>query len=83
MTEYIGTIGGLMVTCSLVPQIVRVFRLKSAREISIFFTSLLLLGMILWLVYGIMLGLFPVVIWNVIGALLSMTLLGAKVRYGR
>jgi MtN3 and saliva related transmembrane protein len=61
----------------------RVFRLKSAREISMLFTSLLLLGMILWLVYGIMLGLFPVILWNVIGALLTMTLLVAKVKYGR
>jgi len=47
------------------------------------FTSLLLLGMILWLVYGIMLGLFPVILWNVIGMLFTMTLLGAKLKYGR
>ena len=83
MTEYIGIIAGLAVTCSLVPQIMRVFKLKSAREISMLFTGLLLLGMILWLVYGIMLGLFPVILWNVIGGLLTMTLLGAKVKYGR
>ena len=83
MTEYIGLIAGLVVTCSLVPQIMRVFRLKSAREISMLFTSLLLLGMVLWLVYGIMQGLFPVILWNVIGALLTMTLLVAKVKYGR
>lgn len=83
MTEYIGLIAGLVVTCSLVPQIMRVFRLKSAREISMLFTSLLLLGMVLWLVYGIMQGLFPVILWNVIGALLTMTLLVAKLKYGR
>lgn len=83
MTEYIGLIAGLVVTCSLIPQIMRVFRLKSAREISMLFTSLLLLGMVLWLVYGIMQGLFPVILWNVIGALLTMTLLVGKVKYGR
>jgi len=83
LTEYIGLIAGLAVTCSLVPQIMRVYRLKSAREISMLFTSLLLLGMILWLVYGIMLGLFPVILWNVIGMLFTMTLLGAKLKYGR
>lgn len=83
MAEYIGTIAGLLVTCSLVPQIMRVFRLKSAREISILFTSLLLLGMILWLVYGVVLGLFSIILWNIIGGLLTVTLLGAKVKYGR
>ena len=52
--EYLGLIAGLLVTCSLIPQIIRVFRLRSAREISAVFTVLLLLGLLLWLVYGIM-----------------------------
>jgi MtN3 and saliva related transmembrane protein len=83
LAEYLGLIAGLLVTCSLIPQIVRVFRLRSAREISIIFTVLLLLGLVLWLTYGIMLGLTPVIIWNAIGAVLVMLLLYAKMRYGR
>jgi MtN3 and saliva related transmembrane protein len=81
-TEYLGLIAGLLVTCSLIPQIIRVFRLRSAREISAVFTVLLLLGLVLWLVYGIMLTLAPVIIWNAIGAVLAILLLYAKMRYG-
>lgn len=81
--EYLGFIAGALVTCSLVPQLIRVFRLKSAREISMLFTTLMLIGVLTWLVYGILLGLTPVIIWNIIGALLVSTLLYAKLRYGR
>ena len=83
LTEYIGLIAGFLITCSFVPQIMRVFRLKSAREISILFTSFLLLGMALWLTYGVRHGLVPIILWNAIGAALVMTLLYAKVKYGR
>ena len=82
-TEYLGLIAGLFVTGSLIPQVYRVFRLKSAREISIFFTTLLLTGMLIWLVYGIVLALMPLILWNVVGAVLVSLLLTAKLKYGR
>ena len=74
---------GFFITCSFIPQIMRVIRLKSAREISILFTSLTLLGMVLWLTYGIKHGLIPIILWNVIGLVLIIILLGAKMKYGR
>ena len=83
LTESLGFIAGALVTCSLIPQLVRVFRLKSAREISILFTALLLLGMLIWLAYGIILKLMPVVLWNIIGPILISILLYAKLKYGR
>ena len=83
LAESLGFIAGALVTCSLIPQLIRVFQLRSAREISILFTTLLLIGLFLWLAYGILLGLAPVIIWNAIGALLAVTLLYAKLRYGR
>jgi MtN3 and saliva related transmembrane protein len=83
LAELLGLIAGALITCSLIPQLVRVFRLKSAREISTLFTSLLLLGTITWLIYGIILGLLPVIVWNTTGALLVATLLYAKLRYGK
>ncbi len=83
MTDYFGFFAGALVTFSLVPQIFRVFKLKSAREISLLFNGLLMLGMILWLVYGILLDLIPVILWNVVGLLLMSTLTYAKFKWGR
>ena len=81
--EWLGFVAGAFVTCSLIPQLIRVFKLKSAHEISLLFTTLLLLGIIIWLAYGISFGLAPVILWNAIGAVLVATLLYAKLKYGR
>ena len=83
LVEYLGFIAGALVTCSLIPQLIRVFRLRSAHEISLLFTTLLLLGILTWLAYGISLRLAPVIIWNAAGAILVATLLYAKLRYGK
>ena len=83
LTESLGLVAGALVACSMIPQIIRVFQLKSAHEISILFTTLLLLGIICWLAYGIRLGLTPVILWNIIGAVLVALLLYAKLKYGR
>ena len=83
LAESLGLIAGALVTCSIVPQLIRVFKLRSAREISMLFTTLLLLGIVTWLAYGILLALAPVILWNAIGAALVAVLLYAKLKYGR
>ncbi|MHB8105721.1 MAG: SemiSWEET family sugar transporter [Dehalococcoidales bacterium] len=81
--EYLGIIAGLFTTFAVIPQIIRVYKLKSAREISLIFTSAMLLGVTFWLVYGILLGLLALIIWNSIGIVLNGCLLFVKVKYGR
>ncbi len=83
MTEYIGYIAGFLTTFAMLPQVLRVYRLKSAREISIIFNTSILLGVVLWLVYGAVLGLVPLIVWNSIGIGLVSLLLLAKLKYGR
>ncbi len=81
--ELLGLIAGALATSSTVPQLVRIFRLKSAYEISMAFTIMLLAGLSLWLVYGLYLSLIPVIVWNAIGTGCVAMLLVAKLRYGR
>ena len=81
--DVFGFIGGILVTVALVPQVVKIFKLKSALEISLLFTILLLVGMLFWLGYGILFQSFPIILWNAVGAALVATLLFAKLKYGR
>ena len=83
MQNIFGFIGGALVTASFVPQVVKLYKIKSAKEISLLFNLLLLLGMLCWLGYGILFQLFPIILWNAIGATLVVTLLFAKLKYGR
>lgn len=83
LTEVIGFIAGALATSSTIPQLIRTFKLKSAYEISRAFTILLLCGLSLWLVYGLYLGLIPVIVWNAIGTGCVATLLFAKFKYDK
>ncbi len=81
--ELLGFLAGALTTLGLIPQIVRLFRLRSAHEISLPFTLLFLTGALSWLVYGISLGLMPVITWNSISIVLLTLILYAKLKYGR
>jgi MtN3 and saliva related transmembrane protein len=81
--EILGFIAGIFTTFSLVPQLWRVLRLKSATEISLAFTVCMAFGNLLWLVYGVLSRLPPVMLWNVLSLLLALGLVIAKLRYGK
>ncbi len=66
-----------------IPQVWRLFRLKSAHEISLPFTILFVLGIAFWLSYGILLTRPSIIIWNAVTLLLGCGMLYAKLRYGR
>jgi MtN3 and saliva related transmembrane protein len=83
LAEYLGYFGGILTTCCYIPQIIRVFKLKSAQEISYIYTISLLAGVVIWLLYGIFLRLPPVILWNAIGFIMVGLLLLSKIIYGR
>lgn len=60
--EIFGLLGGALTTFGYVPQLLRILKLKSAREISLPFTLSFLAGAICWLTYGILLSLVPVIL---------------------
>jgi len=82
LTEGTGLVAGLLISIGLVPQILRVVRLKDARQISLPFNLLSLGGTSLWLVYGVSLGLLSVMFWNGVNCILYVILLLVKIRYG-
>ena len=81
--EWLGIIGGAIGTIGFIPQVIRVFKLKSAREISLLWTISIVLGISCWLSYGIILQLTSIILWNSIGIILSLALIFAKLKYGR
>jgi MtN3 and saliva related transmembrane protein len=81
--ELLGFIAGALMTVGFVPQVWRLYKLKSAHEISLPFTVLFLIGAACWLTYGVLLRLPPVILWNSIIFVLGIAMLFAKLRYGR
>jgi MtN3 and saliva related transmembrane protein len=81
--EILGLAAGLFTTVSIIPQIIKVFKLRSAREISLLFNIMFLLGGMLWLSYGIIDKLLPVIVWNSLATVLVVALLVGKLKYGK
>lgn len=81
--DLIGYLGGAIVACSFFPQILRVIKLKRANEISSFFTFLMLIGCVLWTVYGFSLKLLPMMVLSVINTTQVALLMVLKYMYSR
>lgn len=80
--EAFGLAGGFFIALGLVPQVLRVWRMKDAKEISLTFVVLTMTGTALWLVYGVLLGLLSVMLWNGVNLVLQSALLAVKLMYG-
>ena len=81
LTDLIGTLAAVLTTISFLPQALHTFRTKDGRGISLGMYSAFTLGVALWLVYGLLLGAWPVVIANVITLALAAAILVMKLRY--
>jgi MtN3 and saliva related transmembrane protein len=77
----IGYIAALLTTFSSIPQIIRVYRLKESRDISLWTVSSLSAGVLLWVIYGIEIGDLPVIIANAVSLCLSIILICLVVKY--
>jgi MtN3 and saliva related transmembrane protein len=83
VVDGIGFVAAFCTTVAFVPQLVRVLKLRSAREISLGTFLLFSTGVFLWLLYGIYSGSKPVIASNAATLGLSLSILYLKVRYGR
>ena len=83
VVERIGFLAAFCTTTAFVPQLWRVLKLKSARDISLGTFLLFSTGVFLWLVYGIYAGSKPVIASNGCTLVLSLSILFLKLKYDR
>jgi MtN3 and saliva related transmembrane protein len=82
-TEWMGYAAATLTTLSFVPQAWHTFRTRDVRGISLGMYSAFTLGVALWLVYGVMLGAWPVIVANAITLALAAAILAMKIVLGR
>ncbi|HZV81980.1 MAG TPA: SemiSWEET transporter [Geobacteraceae bacterium] len=80
---HIGLFAGLLTSIAVVPQVVRTWRTKHAKDLSIWQPMLLVAGMLLWLIYGIMISDTPLIAANTFSLLCYFLLIGMKIVYDR
>lgn len=79
--DAVGYAAAFLTTASFVPQAVHTFRTKDVSGISLGMYSAFTLGVSLWLVYGLLLGAWPIVVANAITVSLAATILTMKLCY--
>lgn len=79
----IGLVAAVCTTVSFVPQLIRVWRLRNARDISLTMFLVFSLGTFLWLLYGIFIRSLPVTLANAVTLALSLAILALKLRFDR
>jgi MtN3 and saliva related transmembrane protein len=80
--ELIGLVAGAMTTTAFVPQAVKSWRTRSARDVSLGLLVLLVAGNTLWFTYGAMVGSWGLVAANVVTVPLCVLILWVKLRQG-
>ncbi len=76
--EIIGYLALFCTTISFIPQVIELYRKKSAKDISTSMYIIYALGMILWLIYTIWIKAVPLIIGNIISLILAIIILTMK-----
>lgn len=81
--ELLGIIAGVLTTLAYVPQVVKVWRSRSARDISLGMFLLMNIGIALWLIYGLLINSPGLIGANVVTLCLTAAVLVAKLKFDR
>ncbi len=79
--ELVGLIAGICTTVAFLPQIIKIFKTKHVKDISLGMYVIMTSGIFLWMVYGILLGRIPIIFANGISFVLCFMVIVAKIRY--
>jgi len=82
IVETIGMFAALFGTICWAPQTLKVIKTKDTKSLSLGTNILLLLTVLLWLIYGILLGSLPLIIANLVSMILVGIIVIMKIKHG-
>ena len=81
LIKIIGFAAGVITTASFLPQIIKTWKSKSAKDLSLGMFLIYFTGIALWLAYGIILNDLPLIVANACTLVLSSILLVFKIQF--
>jgi MtN3 and saliva related transmembrane protein len=72
--EIIGLIAAVCTTFAFIPQVIKVWKTKQTKDLSLRMYSIMFIGILLWLVYGIRIDSLSIMLANVVTATLVGTI---------
>ena len=77
----IGLVAATFTTIALLPQLMKVWKTKSTRDISTGMFMLYGSGLLLWFIYGVYIGDLPIILANSIAFVQALAILIFKAKY--
>jgi len=82
LTTAVGYAAGTLTTIAFIPQLLRALKTKSTEDISLLMFLTFTTGVVMWLIYGALLGETPIIATNVVTLGLASAILWLKIKYG-
>lgn len=81
LQEFVGGLAAFLTTLAFVPQVLLTWKTRRADGVSLGMYSIFTTGVALWLLYGLMIGAWPVIVANALTLTLALFILAMKLRF--
>lgn len=81
LASFFATIAGFCTSVAYLPQVIKTYRTKSVKGLSLFWLCYILLGALLWFAYGVLVWDYYLMVADFIVVVLSVCLLVMKLHY--
>ena len=79
--EILGLIAGTITSVTFLPQVIKIWQTKSAKDLSLMMLLLLMLGVVLWLIYGLVIMSAAIIYTNSMVLAMSLIMLYFKLKF--
>ena len=80
--DVLGSAAAICTTLSFVPQVMQIWRSRSASSVSMPMYVIFTVGVLLWLAYGVMLVSWPIIVCNIVTLGLAVSVIVMKLKFG-
>ena len=77
----LGIMAGTLTTISFIPQVIKIYKMKDAKDLSMITFCIFSCGVFLWLIYGIVTREWPITLANGVTLVLIFLIIAMKIRY--
>ena len=79
--DILGYSAGAITSLTFLPQVIKTWKLKSARDVSLLMFVIAAINEVMWIVYGALLNNWVIILTNAIVLAMSLTMIYLKFRY--
>ena len=79
LTDVIGYMAATLTSIAFLPQVIKTIRTRDTSSISLLMYSLFVAGVLCWLIWGLLLQQWPVILANLVTFALSAIILSMKI----